>query len=103
MNKLESCDVPGREWETEPRLSAHSSFLDRRQNSECWRSEKSNAEGFGQGPKLALLVLIGDLVLVKSVNIDVLLDRDLVVNAENRAGRADIIPEAVRDDGLAPN
>ena len=48
-------------------------------------------------------MFVGDFVFVVGVEVDAFFGGDVVVDAEDRAGWADVVPETVGDDGLAPN
>src|SRR5688500_12188943 len=51
--------------------------------------------------ELKLAVLVRDLVLVIRINLDLLLRHKMVVHAEDRTWRADVVPQAVADHRAA--
>src|SRR5438067_1702742 len=54
-----------------------------------------------QQAELHLVVLVRHLVLVERVHLDLLLAGQMIVHAVDRARRADVVPQAVADDGAA--
>src|SRR5687768_3715189 len=65
------------------------------------RARRLRAQRLHEQPELQLVVLVRDLVLVERIDLDPLLGQHVVVGGEDRAGRTDVVPQAVAHDRAA--